>query len=42
MGDEQYLTYEGAQSLRAELERLKGPEREELAKRLRKHLQFNT
>ena len=35
MGDEQYLTYEGAQSLRTELERLKGPERDELAKRLR-------
>ena len=35
MGDEQYLTYEGARSLRTELERLKGPERDELAKRLR-------
>jgi transcription elongation factor GreA len=40
MGDEQYLTYEGAQSLRAELERLKGPEREELAKRLRSAIQM--
>jgi len=40
MGDEQYLTYEGAQNLRAELERLKGPEREELAKRLRSAIQM--
>ncbi len=40
MGDEQYLTYEGAQSLRAELERLKGPERDELAKRLRSAIQM--
>jgi transcription elongation factor GreA len=40
MGDEQYLTYEGAQSLREELERLKGNEREELAKRLRSAIQM--
>ncbi|MFL7892627.1 MAG: transcription elongation factor GreA [Anaerolineales bacterium] len=40
MGDEQYLTYEGEQNLRAELERLKGPEREELAKRLRSAIQM--
>ena len=40
MGDEQYLTYEGAQSLREELKRLKGPERDELAKRLRSAIQM--
>jgi transcription elongation factor GreA len=40
MGDEQYLTYEGAQNLRAELERLKGPERDALAKRLRSAIQM--
>ena len=40
MGDEQYLTYEGARSLREELERLKGPERDELAKRLRSAIQM--
>ena len=40
MGDEQYLTYEGAQSLQEELERLKGPERDELAKRLRSAIQM--
>ena len=40
MGDEQYLTFEGAQSLREELERLKGPERDELAKRLRSAIQM--
>jgi transcription elongation factor GreA len=40
MGDEQYLTYEGAQSLRKELERLKGPERDELARRLRSAIQM--
>ena len=40
MGDEQYLTYEGAQSLREELERLKGPERDELAQRLRSAIQM--
>jgi transcription elongation factor GreA len=40
MGDEQYLTYEGAKNLREELERLKGPERDELAKRLRSAIQM--
>jgi transcription elongation factor GreA len=40
MGDEQYLTYEGAQNLSEELERLKGPERDELAKRLRSAIQM--
>ena len=40
MGDEQYLTYEGAKSLQEELERLKGPERDELAKRLRSAIQM--
>ncbi|UCD98023.1 MAG: transcription elongation factor GreA [Chloroflexota bacterium] len=40
MGDEQYLTYDGAQTLRKELERLKGPERDELAKRLRSAIQM--
>jgi transcription elongation factor GreA len=40
MGVEQYLTYDGAESLRKELERLKGPERDELAKRLRSAIQM--
>jgi len=40
MGDEQYLTMEGAQNLREELERLKGPERDQLAKRLRSAIQM--
>jgi transcription elongation factor GreA len=40
MGDEQYLTMAGAQSLREELDRLKGPERDELAKRLRSAIQM--
>ena len=40
MSDEQYLTSEGAQNLREELERLKGPERDELAKRLRSAIQM--
>lgn len=40
MGDEQYLTFEGAQTLRAELERLKGSERDKLAKRLRSAIQM--
>ncbi len=35
-----YLTSEGAARLRAELERLKGPAREELAKRLRSAIQM--
>lgn len=40
MGDEQYLTFDGEKSLREELERLKGPERDELAKRLRSAIQM--
>lgn len=40
MGDEQYLTYEGAKKMRDELERLKGPERDDLAKRLRSAIQM--
>lgn len=40
MGDEQYLTIEGARNLRQELERLKGTERDELAKRLRSAIQM--
>lgn len=40
MVDEHYLTFEGAQNLREELARLKGPERDELAKRLRSAIQM--
>jgi transcription elongation factor GreA len=40
MGDEQYLTYDGVKSLQKELERLKGPERDELAKRLRSAIEM--
>jgi transcription elongation factor GreA len=40
MGDEQYLTFEGEQKLREELKRLKGPERDELAKRLRSAIEM--
>lgn len=36
----QYITAEGAEKLKAELERLKGPEREALAKRLREAIQM--
>ena len=35
MGEQQYLTSEGADRLRNELNQLKGPAREDLAKRLR-------
>jgi transcription elongation factor GreA len=35
MGEQPYLTAEGAQRLRAELAQLKGPEREAMSKRLR-------
>ena len=35
MAEELYLTSEGAERLRAELEQLKGPEREEMARRLK-------
>ena len=34
MSDEQYLTVEGLEKLKQELDHLKGPEREEIAKRL--------
>lgn len=40
MTDEQYLTAEGAEQLRAELEQLKGPAREELAQRLRSAIEM--
>jgi transcription elongation factor GreA len=40
MGDQQYLTAEGAERLRKELNQLKGPERDELAKRLRSAIQM--
>ena len=40
MGDQQYLTAEGAERLRAELKQLKGPARDELAKRLRSAIQM--
>ena len=40
MGDQQYLTAEGAERLRAELKRLKGSARDELAKRLRSAIQM--
>ncbi len=40
MADQAYLTAEGAAKLRLELERLKGPEREALAKRLRAAIQM--
>lgn len=39
MSDEHYLTEEGAAKLRAELEDLKGPQRTELAARLREAIQ---
>jgi transcription elongation factor GreA len=40
MEQEMYLTSEGAAKLRAELEELKGPRREEMAKRLRAAIQM--
>lgn len=40
MGQERYLTPEGAEKLQAELDELKGPQREELAKRLRSAIQM--
>ena len=40
MSDEHYLTAEGAARLKVELERLKGPERDEIAKRLRAAIQM--
>ena len=40
MGDQQYLTAEGAERLRKELIHLKGPARDEIAKRLRSAIQM--
>jgi transcription elongation factor GreA len=40
MGEQQYLTAEGAERLRQELKHLKGPQREEIAKRLRSAIQM--
>jgi len=40
MPEPQYITAEGAKKLQAELEHLKGPEREALAKRLREAIQM--
>ena len=40
MGQEIYLTSEGAAKLQAELEELKGPKREEMARRLRSAIQM--
>jgi transcription elongation factor GreA len=40
MAQEMYLTSEGATKLRAELEKLKGPRRDEMAKRLRAAIQM--
>ncbi len=40
MSDQHYLTAEGAEKLRIELEQLKGPGRQELAQRLRAAIQM--
>ena len=40
MEQETYLTSEGAEKLKAELEELKGPRRDEMAKRLRSAIQM--
>jgi transcription elongation factor GreA len=40
MEQEVYLTSEGAEKLKAELEELKGPKRDEMAKRLRSAIQM--
>jgi transcription elongation factor GreA len=40
MAQETYLTAEGAEKLKAELEELKGPKRDEMAKRLRSAIQM--
>jgi transcription elongation factor GreA len=40
MNDEVYLTAEGAEKLRQELKQLKGPEREEMSRRLRSAIQM--
>ena len=40
MNDQHYLTAEGAARMRAELERMKGPERQALSRRLRDAIQM--
>lgn len=40
MSEQPYLTTEGAQRLKEELERLKGPERDQIARRLRSAIQM--
>jgi transcription elongation factor GreA len=40
VADDIYLTHDGAKNLRAELEQLKGPKRNEIAKRLRSAIQM--
>lgn len=40
MGDQQYLTAAGAERLRNELAELKGPQRDEIARRLRSAIQM--
>lgn len=40
MSEQPYLTTEGAQRLKEELERLKGPDRDEIARRLRSAIQM--
>jgi len=40
MAEEMYLTSEGAEKLQAELDELKGPKRDEMAKRLRSAIQM--
>ncbi|HSB65432.1 MAG TPA: transcription elongation factor GreA [Anaerolineales bacterium] len=40
MAEEMYLTSEGADKLRAELDNLKGPKRDEMARRLRSAIQM--
>lgn len=40
MAEQKYLTAEGAAKVRAELEQLKGPARDEIAKRLRSAIQM--
>lgn len=40
MGQETFLTSEGAEKLQAELEELKGPKRDEMARRLRSAIQM--
>jgi transcription elongation factor GreA len=40
MRDQNYLTAEGAERMRAELEQMKGPERQAIARRLREAIQM--